>query len=91
VSQWSADSRSYRRASQEFLAAHTVCWICGHPGANSVDHATPASVAPWLRFVVSNWRPAHGGGRRCPTCGTDCNAKRGDNPDLPKVTTSRRW
>jgi hypothetical protein len=91
VSQGTADSRWYRKASAEFLAVHTICWICGHGGANSIDHALPVSLFPWLKFEPSNWRPSHGGGRRCPTCGLDCNAKRGNSMTMPKITRSRAW
>jgi hypothetical protein len=103
VSQWTADSTWYRRAKAAFLAANTICWVCGHGGADQVDHVIPASVAPELRFEPSNWRPAHGV-RGCPQCppnpSTDkrrngqprrCNQSRGASMALPDLRRSRVW
>lgn len=88
MSRWSADGRRFRRERAAFLAAYPVCWLCGHAGADQVDHVVPASQAPWLRYVVSNWRPAHGV-NGCPTCGRRCNQERGTG--RPQRRRSRRW
>lgn len=45
----------------------TTCWLCGFPGANSVDHVIPRSKGGAL-YDVANAAPAH---RRC-------NYSRGD-------------
>jgi hypothetical protein len=103
VSRWSADSRWYRKAKAEYLAAHPTCWICGHPGADQIDHVIHASVAPWLRFDPANWRPAHGvnGCAECPpTVSADkrrhgqprrCNQQRGTKQTVTMSPRSRRW
>jgi 5-methylcytosine-specific restriction endonuclease McrA len=43
------------------------CWLCGQPGANSVDHVLSRSKYPELVWDESNMRPAH----------TDCNSSKG--------------
>jgi 5-methylcytosine-specific restriction endonuclease McrA len=92
MSRWSADSRWYRKAKAEFLAANRTCWICGHPidpDRDQIDHVLAASQYPHLRYDPANWRPAHGW-RKCPTCGIACNQSRGIKP--PKRSPrSRRW
>jgi hypothetical protein len=103
MSRWSADSAWYRRTKAEYLAAHPICWICGHPGADQIDHYIAVSKAPWLAMVVSNWRPAHGV-RGCPLCPPTvsadkrrhgqprrCNQSRGNRMVVPDRPTSRRW
>lgn len=65
------------------------CWLCGQPGATSVDHVVPISKGGAM-FAVDNMRPAH----------LRCNQARGNRtrhyvdrlvfavvPDR----TSRRW
>lgn len=101
MSQWSVDiPRPLREA---FLAAHPICWICGHPGADQIDHYIPVSKAPWLAMVVSNWRAVHGvnGCPLCPlTVSSDrrrhgktrkCNQSKGNRMVLPDRPTSREW
>jgi hypothetical protein len=90
VSRWSAPGRRYQQAALAFLAVYTVCWLCGHGGADSIDHVIPASVAPWLRFVMSNWRPAHGV-KGCLTCGRKCNQERSNKFGTPQSRRSRCW
>jgi hypothetical protein len=90
MSVWSARGGTYQRAAVAFLRVHTVCWLCAHPASDSIDHYIPVSVAPWLRYVVANWRPSHGV-KGCPTCGRKCNQSRGNKPGLPQSRRSRRW
>jgi 5-methylcytosine-specific restriction endonuclease McrA len=90
MSRFTADSRWYRKAKAEFLAAYPICWLCGHPGADQIDHVIPVSQAPWLRFEPSNWRPAHGV-RGCQHCGRRCNQQRGTRVAQPLSPRSRRW
>lgn len=46
----------------------TVCHLCGHGGARTVDHVIPVTERPDLALSLANLRPAHGSGNRCPTC-----------------------
>ena len=101
MSRHSVDLRS--AGSKEFLAAHPICWLCGHPGADQIDHDPPVSKAPWLAYDRAHWRPAHGV-RGCPLCpptvSSDkrrhgqprrCNQAKGDRPAQPSSPRSRRW
>lgn len=90
MSRWSADSRWYRKAKAEYLLANPTCWICGHLGADQIDHLIHASKAPDLRYEVANWRPAHGW-RKCPSCRQACNQRRGTKHTVTHSPRSRRW
>jgi hypothetical protein len=70
--------RPYRRWRQAILDRSTICWVCGHPGADSADHIEP------LADIVArggdpldpgNGAPAHHS--PCATCGRRCNPARG--------------
>lgn len=76
-------SRAWRKLRSEVLAASSVCWICGHPGADTVDHLVPLSLAPELAHERSNLAPAH----------RSCNSRKGQRlpRDVVRVPTSRRW
>lgn len=56
------------------LGGSRICWLCGHDGADSVDHVVALAFggAPLDR---ANLRPAHC--QPCPTCGVRCNTARG--------------
>jgi hypothetical protein len=60
---------------QRELARHgRICHLCGHGGADQVDHVIP--WGEWARTDLnvhdeSNLRPAHGS--PCPTCGRSCH------------------
>lgn len=56
---------AYRTARARVLAESTVCWICGRPGSDTVDHVVP--VARGGSHDAANLRPAHLG----------CNSSRG--------------
>lgn len=90
MSRWSARGRPYNRRRAAFLASYTTCHICGHSGADTIDHIIPASAAPTLRDSPDNWRAAHGV-NGCPVCGRACNQERGNRPGLPSPRRSRRW
>lgn len=87
--------RPWRRMRAAVLAASDLCWICGHHGADSVDHLRPlARGGPPLD--PDNLAPAHH--RPCPSCGRRCNtsrgAGRGTDPDSGPATqgyTSPEW
>lgn len=66
--------RPWRRMRAAVLAASDVCWICGHQGADSVDHLHPLARGG-SALDPSNLAPAHH--NPCPTCGRRCNASRG--------------
>lgn len=78
--------RAYRRARARLLAASTICWICGQPGADTADHIVPAAHLPpgdERHRDINNLRPAH----------RSCNSRRGTG--LPRkqqqLPTSRQW
>ncbi len=55
----------YRRARAVVKATGPTCWLCGKPGADTLDHVTP--LAAGGLNVPSNWAPAH----------LSCNSRRG--------------
>lgn len=71
-----------------------TCWICGHPGANSIDHVLSQQARPDLVWEPTNWRAAHlhaaGLPLGCTTPGCDCigNQRRHWHDPHPP---SRRW
>lgn len=69
--------RPWRRARAQVLARSTVCWVCGHDGADSADHVTPLALGG-DPLDLDNLAPAHH--EPCPTCGRRCNAARGARP-----------
>ncbi len=56
---------AYRRERDRVRTLRPACWICGLPGADSLDHEVP--LAAGGANVPSNWRPAH----------LSCNSRRG--------------
>lgn len=84
---WRRSPMRSRVRREVFARFGDVCWLCGRPGADSVDHLLPKSQYPQLMFVVDNMRPAH---RRC-------NSKRGaagiskTKPKKGKVETADGW
>ncbi|MFD6531572.1 HNH endonuclease [Streptomyces sp. NPDC060184] len=82
-------SYDYRKARALFLAANDVCHLCGHAGADVVDHVHPVArgADPGDQ---DNWAPAHGV-HRCPTCGRNCNGSKGANVQVKGLNTSRDW
>lgn len=78
-------TRPYKRWRRAVLARSTVCWICGHGGADSADHITPLALGGAL-LDPDNGAPAHH--EPCPTCGRRCNAARGTLPGRGEDTHS---
>lgn len=79
------------------LNGSDVCWWCGHPGANAVDHLTPISVAPELAESPDNLAPIHGR-EGCPICPPRagrrrvCNNEKGNRINAVAPTPgSRAW
>lgn len=66
------------------LAQSTVCWICGHEGADQADDVIPKARGG--TSVLTNLRPAHGT-QPCPTCGKRCNQSRGARDVTPSDIT----
>jgi 5-methylcytosine-specific restriction endonuclease McrA len=69
-----------RYNSAVFAAFGSTCHLCGRPGADTVDHIVPTSVAPARRWDVDNGRPAH----------RSCNSARGDSP-APDEYHAEAW
>jgi 5-methylcytosine-specific restriction endonuclease McrA len=78
-----ASSRKWRKLRSQILAASDVCWICGGPGADSIDHVLPVSLYPELEMELGNLRPAH----------LRCNIAKGNRPIQTKryEPKSRNW
>ena len=77
----------YRRRRAAVLAEDDTCHLCGHPGADVIDHVNPRLP----RDDEDNWRPAHGI-HRCPTCGRNCNGAKGAKPlSEVRLPTSIDW
>lgn len=74
-----------QRRNRTILAASNVCHICGHPGADEVDHVV--ALARGGSEHPSNLRPAHGV-KPCETCGAQCNRSKGAKEFAPIVRRS---
>lgn len=80
-------NRPFRRARAEVLSQSDVCWLCGHIGADTVDHVIPLRVLRetgqmHLANDASNLRPAH----------RSCNSRRQDRMIATTIIRpSRRW
>jgi hypothetical protein len=57
----------WRQIREQVLGTNNVCHLCGVPGADTVDHIIPLSLAPELAHDLSNLRPAH----------RSCNSRKG--------------
>jgi len=84
-------SHAFRKVRARILAESDTCIVCGHAGADAVDHIQPVSKGG-ARLDPDNLAPIHGV-KGCPTCGRKCNNEKSDRP-LSQVTalvTSRDW
>lgn len=77
--------RTRQRRNARVLAASTVCHLCGHEGADEVDHVI--ALANGGSEDLSNLRPAHGQ-QPCPTCGIKCNRAKGAKDIAPIIRRS---
>lgn len=81
--------RDWKQLRAAILATSDVCWLCGQPGADTVDHVV-ARVDGGAVMDPTNLRPAHG--RKIPKSDTHpgCpgNYGRGTGSQL---VTSRAW
>ena len=76
------NTRAIRARHKRILAVSTVCWLCGHEGADAVDHKIPVALRPDLADDLSNLAPAHHFAD-CPECGRKCNRVKGDRIVTP--------
>lgn len=76
-------TRSFRRMRTRVLEESNICWLCGQPGADTVDHIVPLSVAPDLGEVAANMAPAH----------RSCNSSKGARlaSTVRPLRASRSW
>lgn len=74
-------NRRYREARRRVLAVSDVCWLCGRPGADTVDHIVPYALGG--ADTIDNLRPAH----------RSCNSRRGvgKRDRMRFQRTSRDW
>lgn len=67
------------------LRACDVCHLCGHPGADAIDHVVPVNKGG--ADTDDNKAPAHHT-RACPTCGIKCNRVKGARMVAPVIRRS---
>lgn len=91
MSKFRERGRPWKRVRRRVLDDSDTCWLCGHLGADEVDHVIPISLGG-AQLDPANLRPAHGI-RGCPFCHRKCNRERGANLGyLPaRPATSRDW
>lgn len=70
--------RPYRRMRAQILAEDDTCWICGKPGADTIDHLLPISRGGSV-LDKKNCLPAH----------QACNSARGNG--TKRMPQSREW
>lgn len=80
---------AYRKQRARLLAESDVCHICGHVGADVIDHLTPVSRGG-DPLDPDNQAPAHGI-HRCATCGRNCNGEKSNRAQPTSLKTSRDW
>lgn len=73
----------FKQLRRRVLESSDICWLCGQPGADTVDHVVPLSVDPTLGEALDNLRPAH----------ARCNYARGARSPrhVEALNASRRW
>ena len=88
---WEGAARTKARAAC-FAAYGRMCWLCGHGGAQEVDHLEPPGHGGSM-FDVANLRPIHNVTHGCPYCGRKCNREKGDMPlsQVTRLVTSQDW
>lgn len=72
--------RAWRRTRQLILTASDICYICGQPGADAVDHVIPLTRGG--TNDPSNLRPAHH------DVEPKCNRRKSDKPWAPIIRRS---
>ena len=79
------NTRAQQRENKRILAASDVCHLCGHPGADAVDHVIP--LARGGQDAPANKAPAHHT-LPCETCGVKCNRVKSDKLIAPVIRRS---
>ncbi len=80
------DDAAYRAYKRALLAVYDICHLCGHGGADSLDHIIPRRDGGTNH--PTNLAPAHF--KPCPMCHVRCNQRRGARV-LPSAHRSREW
>lgn len=90
--------RAAARATRYVLARdHGICWICHHPGADTLDHIKNRRDFPELTWDPNNWAAAHGKARPeydCPgqyARGTYPGPRRQPSTKTPTHPGRRTW
>jgi hypothetical protein len=86
------NTRAQQAENKRILAASDVCWLCGHPGSDAVDHKTALATATTpeeYRRLDQAWNkaPSHHFAP-CPECGIKCNRVKADKVMAPIVRRS---
>lgn len=86
-------SARQKRNRRIFALKGDVCYICGHPGSDSIDHVQPLAPAKDDPVELArrdtdedNLEPAHF--KPCPTCGRECNRNKGTKQFAPIIRRS---
>jgi hypothetical protein len=80
----SPSGRRWQKFRQVVFASYgRTCHLCGHDGANQVDHLLTVLEYPQYAWTLENCRPCHGTRNRCPVCGRCCNQSRRQGPKRP--------
>lgn len=89
----STSRREQRLHAYVIARDNGICWLCGHPGADTADHVIPVEQRPDLRHDATNLRAAHGTRRTISEHGYECigNYARGNTPAPTNATRSRQW
>jgi 5-methylcytosine-specific restriction endonuclease McrA len=81
----------YRKTRARILATSDICILCGHSGADAVDHVIPVTRGG-ARLDPANMAPIHGVDG-CLVCMRKCNSEKGDKllSEVRRLVTSRDW
>jgi 5-methylcytosine-specific restriction endonuclease McrA len=81
----------FRKMRARILAESDVCILCGHTGAQAVDHIHPVTRGG-ARKDPDNLAPIHGVDG-CPVCLRKCNNEKGDKllSEIVRLVTSIDW
>ena len=66
-----------------------ICWICGHPGADTLDHIKPRSTHPELTWEPTNWKAAHGQAQPQHHCPGQYSRGNTPTPRRPQTNTNQ--
>lgn len=86
TSKWTPPAGWTRTRAAVLTDHHGICHLCGHAGADHVDHVIARSRGGSDDPV--NLRPIHG--HACPTCGIKCHAKKTGADSLAGRPTRQR-